>query len=118
MFEELDKDLGQDVATWLTEKENKIESLNSTVALLRNTIQDVRRGGGPAACSDSQFGENWLQHAVIGWKWTQSTKYQFRLYTPCSTKNPPIFPRQQSCNHALGYSKIIQSKDILIRMWR
>lgn len=38
-----DKDLGRDVAVYLQERENKIEGLNSTIALLRASIDDLRR---------------------------------------------------------------------------
>jgi hypothetical protein len=46
-FEELDQQLGRDVAVMLQERENKIESLNSTVTLLRNTVDELRRAKAP-----------------------------------------------------------------------
>lgn len=53
-LEELDRTLSRDVAVHLQERENKIENLNSTVALLRSALDEARRGRpvsgqGPAA---------------------------------------------------------------------
>mmetsp|Transcript_45190 Transcript_45190/g.144740 ORF Transcript_45190/g.144740 Transcript_45190/m.144740 type:complete len:2710 (-) Transcript_45190:80-8209(-) len=41
--EDIDRNLGRDVAVWLQERENKIESLNSTITLLRNSVDELRK---------------------------------------------------------------------------
>jgi len=41
-LEEADRALGRDVAMWLQDKETKIETLNSTVTLLRHTVDELR----------------------------------------------------------------------------
>lgn len=42
-LEELDRNLARDVAVFLQEKENKIATLNSSVALLRSSVEELRR---------------------------------------------------------------------------
>mmetsp|Transcript_39186 Transcript_39186/g.72532 ORF Transcript_39186/g.72532 Transcript_39186/m.72532 type:complete len:2608 (+) Transcript_39186:108-7931(+) len=54
-LEELDQNLARDVAVHMQERENKVDGLNSTINLLRNTVDDLRKqmatGSGPDAAA-------------------------------------------------------------------